>query len=114
MPNAKKCYNGFYFFMVEVRKREEANGVYFSSMDEVHPLATIEWGKMSEDEKDIYKENARAQKLSAMCRLNSRLKKRQLGINAGPKPAYKQKQILTPDLDSLADNELVHFVSKIN
>lgn len=65
MPGSKLSCNSFYMFMLEVKKREEFRGKKFPrGLDDVNPLASLEWERMSQEAKAAYKEKAREYKSS--------------------------------------------------
>ncbi|GLV36069.1 maelstrom [Carabus blaptoides fortunei] len=65
MPPKKKQYNGFYYFMLDFRKREEDNGQTFKNMEEVSSAAGVEWQTMDLTERAPYDGKARQMKNQA-------------------------------------------------
>lgn len=73
MPGSKLSCNSFYMFMLEVKKREEAKGKRFPrGLEDVNPLASLEWDRMPPEAKAVYKEKAREYKSSEEFRAKKR------------------------------------------
>lgn len=63
MPKNVSC-NAFYIFMLETKKRLEARGRTFHSMEEVVGIAAEPWERMTQEQKSVYKEKAKEFKKS--------------------------------------------------
>lgn len=65
MPKKPAVKGPFFFFMLEFRKREEARGKNFiGGMDELMRAAGPHWDKLTAEEREVYKNRAKAYKLS--------------------------------------------------
>ncbi|XP_055541232.1 protein maelstrom homolog [Wyeomyia smithii] len=65
MPKKSTAKGPFFFFMLEFRKREEAKGKHFlGGMDQLMRAAGPHWDTLSTDERETYKDRAKAYKQS--------------------------------------------------
>lgn len=63
MPKKPAAKGPFFFFMLEFRRREESRGKSFTGgMDQVMREAGPHWNKLSDAEREVYKDRAKAYK----------------------------------------------------